>query len=75
MQSTRLGDLERRRVSRRFEADCQRLRPLGEAYVLRRFRGSLNRADAEDAVSDVLLRLHRLHTQGRPPRNLSLIHI
>jgi len=70
VEPTRFGDLERRRVSRRFEADCERLRPLGEAYVLRRFRGSLNRADAEDAVSDVLLRLHRLHTEGRPPRNL-----
>ncbi|MGD9737615.1 MAG: RNA polymerase sigma factor [Solirubrobacterales bacterium] len=54
----------------RFERECERLRPLGEAYVLRRFGGSLNRADAEDAVSEVLIRLHRLAEGGRPPENL-----
>jgi RNA polymerase sigma factor (sigma-70 family) len=54
----------------RFALECERLRPLGEAYVLRRFGGSLNRADAEDAVAEVLIRLHRLATEGRPPENL-----
>jgi RNA polymerase sigma factor (sigma-70 family) len=54
----------------RFARECERLRPLGEAYVLRRFGGSLNRADAEDAVAEVLIRLHRLGEQGRPPENL-----
>jgi RNA polymerase sigma factor (sigma-70 family) len=54
----------------RFERECERLRPLGEAYVLRRFGGSLNRADAEDAVAEVLIRLHRLAEEGRPPESL-----
>ncbi len=54
----------------RFARECERLRPLGEAYVLRRFGGSLNRADAEDAVAEVLIRLHRLAEGGRPPENL-----
>ena len=54
----------------RFERECERLRPLGEAYALRRFGGSLNRADAEDAVAEVLIRLHRLAEEGRPPENL-----
>lgn len=53
-----------------FERDCEHLRPLGEAYLLRRFGGSLNRADAEDAVSEVLIRLHRMAAAGRPPSNL-----
>jgi RNA polymerase sigma factor (sigma-70 family) len=54
----------------RFERECERLRPLGEAYVLRRFGGSLNRADAEDAVAEVLVRLHRMAQAGTPPQNL-----
>ncbi len=53
-----------------FERDCERLRPLGEAYLLRRFGGSLNRADAEDAVAEVLIRLYRMAAAGRPPQNL-----
>ncbi len=56
--------------SRRFTRECEQLRPLGEAYVLRRFGGSLNRADAEDAVAEVLIRLHRRMQAGRPPDNL-----
>jgi RNA polymerase sigma factor (sigma-70 family) len=56
--------------SRRFARDCEQLRPLGEAYVLRRFGGSLGRADAEDAVAEVLIRLHRRMAEGRPPDNL-----
>jgi RNA polymerase sigma factor (sigma-70 family) len=55
---------------RRFERECERLRPLGEAYVQRRFGGSLNRADAEDAVAEVLIRLHHQMEVGRPPQNL-----
>jgi RNA polymerase sigma factor (sigma-70 family) len=55
---------------RRFERECERLRPLGEAYVMRRFGGSLSRADAEDAVSEVVIRLHRRMMDGRAPQNL-----
>jgi RNA polymerase sigma factor (sigma-70 family) len=56
--------------TRSFERECEQLRPLGVAYVLRRFSGSLNEADAEDAVADVLIRLHRRMADGRPPDNL-----
>ena len=52
--------------SRRFARECEQLRPLGEAYVLRRFGGSLNRADAEDAVAEVLIRLHRRRKRAGP---------
>lgn len=52
------------------ERELQDLRPLGEAYVLRRFGSSLNRADAEDAVSEVVIRLHRRIESGRAPDNL-----
>jgi RNA polymerase sigma factor (sigma-70 family) len=54
----------------RFARECERLRPLGEAYVLRRFAGQIGPVDAEDAVSEVLIRLHRQHAEGRAPRNL-----
>jgi RNA polymerase sigma factor (sigma-70 family) len=54
----------------RFERDLEGLRPLGEAFVLRRFGGALNRADAEDAVAEVLVRLHRMAEAGTPPHNL-----
>jgi len=57
-------------LARSFERDCERLRPLGEAFVLRRFGGRLSRADAEDAVADVVIRLHRRMAEGRPPENL-----
>ena len=53
-----------------FERECERLRPLGEAYVLRRFGGQLNHADAEDAVAEVLIRLHQRAAQGETPENL-----
>lgn len=56
--------------ARSFERECERLRPLAEAYVLRRFAGQLNRADAEDVVAEVLFRLHREVQAGRAPRNL-----
>jgi RNA polymerase sigma factor (sigma-70 family) len=56
--------------ARSFERECEQLRPLGVAYVLRRFSGSLNEADAEDAVADVLIRLHRRMVDGRAPDNL-----
>jgi RNA polymerase sigma-70 factor, ECF subfamily len=70
VEAARLIDLSERFRERRFERECEQLRPLGEAYVLRRFSGSLNRADAEDAVSDVVIRLHRRMTAGRAPKNL-----
>jgi RNA polymerase sigma factor (sigma-70 family) len=54
----------------RFERECEQLRPLGEAFVLRRFGNAMNRADAEDAVAEVLVRLHRMSEAGRPPQNL-----
>jgi RNA polymerase sigma factor (sigma-70 family) len=66
-------DVQRRaqeRQTRRFETECASLRPLGEAFVMRRFGGELNRADAEDAVSDVLIRFHRLYADGRKPDNV-----
>jgi RNA polymerase sigma factor (sigma-70 family) len=59
-----------RRDARRFERECERLRPLGEAYVLRHFGHRLGRADAEDAVAEVLIRLHRRAEEGRLPDNL-----
>lgn len=62
--------LRERASSKSFERECERLRPLGEAYVLRRFSGQLGRADAEDAVSEVLIRIHRQATGGRLPQNL-----
>lgn len=69
--SARFLPAQRRRAA--FERECEHLRPLGEAYVLHRFGGSLNRADAEDAVAEVLIRLHRLVAEGRPPRNLRAV--
>jgi RNA polymerase sigma factor (sigma-70 family) len=62
-----LASLRRRREG---ELALQELRPLGEAYLARRFDHSLSRADAEDAVSDVVIRLHRRIEAGDPPRNL-----
>jgi RNA polymerase sigma factor (sigma-70 family) len=56
--------------ARRMEHELHSLRPLGEAYVMRRFGGSLSRADAEDAVSEVVIRLHRRMSEGRAPENL-----
>lgn len=71
MEATTAASSMRARVrGARFARETERLRPLGEAYVLRRFGGSLNRADAEDAVAEVLIRLHRLADEGRPPENL-----
>src|SRR6478672_3296990 len=52
------------------ERELQDLRPLGEAYLVRRFGNSLNRADAEDAVADVVIRLHKRIESGRAPDNL-----
>lgn len=54
----------------RLERSCEQLRPLGEAYVMRHFAGQLGRADAEDAVAEVLIRLYRRIAEGRPPENL-----
>lgn len=56
--------------ARGFERECARLRPMGEAYARKRFGGQLSDADAEDAVSEVLLRLHRQFEAGNPPKNL-----
>jgi RNA polymerase sigma factor (sigma-70 family) len=53
-----------------FEQECEMLRPLGEAFVVRRFGGQLNHADAEDAVAEVLVRLHRHAAKGDIPENL-----
>ncbi|HET7445385.1 MAG TPA: sigma-70 family RNA polymerase sigma factor [Solirubrobacterales bacterium] len=68
--ATAAPSLRARVQGARFARECERLRPLGEAYVLRRFGGSLSRADAEDVVAEVLIRLHRLAEEGRPPDNL-----
>jgi RNA polymerase sigma-70 factor (ECF subfamily) len=64
---TRLPERMRRR---RFTAACEELRPLGIAYVLRRFGQSLDRADAEDVVAEVIIRFDRLDAAGRPPDRL-----
>ncbi len=53
--------------------ELEQLRPLGEAFLLRRFAGQLDRADAEDAVAEVVIRLHRKIEAGKPPRNLRAI--
>lgn len=58
------------RQARRFEGECERLRPLAEAYLLRQFAGRLGPADAEDVVAEVMIRVHREARAGRPPRNL-----
>ncbi len=50
--------------------ELEQLRPLGEAFLVRRFGGSINRADAEDAVAEVVIRLHQKIESGQPPRNL-----
>jgi RNA polymerase sigma factor (sigma-70 family) len=55
---------------RRFTRECEALRPLGVVFVLRRFGNTLDHADAEDAVSDVIIRLHRKSLAGQPPDNL-----
>jgi RNA polymerase sigma-70 factor (ECF subfamily) len=65
-----LTDLPERLRRRRFTAACEDLRPLGVAYVLRRFGGSLGAADAEDVVAEVIIRFHRLEQAGRPPDRL-----
>jgi RNA polymerase sigma factor (sigma-70 family) len=65
-----LIDLPERIRMRRFTASCEELRPLGVAYVLRHFAGSLDRADAEDVVAEVIIRFHRLAAAGRPPDRL-----
>jgi RNA polymerase sigma factor (sigma-70 family) len=65
-----LIDLPERMRMRRFTADCEELRPLGIAYVMRNFGHSLDRADAEDAVAEVIIRFDRLARAGRPPDRL-----
>lgn len=68
--ATILRELPARRRAAAFERECEGLRPLGEAYALRRFGPALSRADAEDAVAEVLIRLHRAAEEGRAPENL-----
>lgn len=65
-----LTDLPERLRRRRFAAACEELRPLGVAYVLRRFGSSLGAADAEDVVAEVIIRFDRLDAAGRPPDRL-----
>jgi RNA polymerase sigma-70 factor (ECF subfamily) len=65
-----LTHLPERIRRRRFLTACEELRPLGVAYVLRRFGGSLDHGDAEDVVAEVIIRLDRLDQAGRPPERL-----
>ncbi len=65
-----LRSLPSRRAAARFERECEELRGLGERYLAKHFDGTLSRADVEDAVSDVLIRLHCQIEAGRGPRNL-----
>lgn len=53
-------------------AELEDLRPLGEAFLLRRFSG-ISRADAEDAVAEVIIRLHRRIAAGRGPDKLRAV--
>jgi RNA polymerase sigma factor (sigma-70 family) len=64
---TQLPELIRRR---RFTAACEKLRPQGVAFVLRRFGGSLDRADAEDVVAEVIIRFDGLDQADRRPDRL-----
>jgi RNA polymerase sigma factor (sigma-70 family) len=68
-----VSGLSARLREQRFERECERLRPLGEAYVLRHFAGSLGPSDGEDVVSEVLLRLHRRKAAGKEPDNLRAV--
>lgn len=68
-----LTDLPRQLRARRFARECEQLRPLGVAFVLRRFGNSLDHADAEDAVSEVVIRLHLQAQAGHPPDNLRAV--
>ena len=61
--------------ARRFERECERLRPFGEAYVLRRFGRELSRADAEDVVAEVLIRLHERAGRGIEAENLRALFL
>lgn len=54
----------------RLERELERLRPLGEAYLLRRFAGRIGHADAEDAVAEAVARLHRAIVGGTVPESL-----
>lgn len=65
-----LADPLAERRARRFTAECEALRPQGVNFLVRHFATSLDRADAEDAVADVIFRLHRHAEAGRPPQNL-----
>ena len=65
-----LIDLPERMRRHRFTTACEELRPLGIAYVLRQFGRSLDLADAEDVVAEVIIRFDRLDSAGRPPDRL-----
>jgi RNA polymerase sigma-70 factor, ECF subfamily len=65
-----LIDLPERMRMRRFTTACEELRPVGIAYLMRHFGNSLDLADAEDAVADVIIRFNRLAEAGRPPDRL-----
>lgn len=67
--ATRL-DFHQRRRRRSVERELQSLRPQGEAFLLRRYGHSLSRPDIEDAVADVIIRLHRKIETGGEVRNL-----
>jgi RNA polymerase sigma factor (sigma-70 family) len=68
MEAARL--IPRVRGTARLDRELDDLRPFGEAYLMRNFGEQLAHADAEDAVSDVTLRLHRQIAAGHPPDNL-----
>jgi RNA polymerase sigma factor (sigma-70 family) len=70
MEALALRKLPRGGRHRSPERELHELRPLGEAFLIRRFGNSLNRADAEDAVSEVVIRLHKRIEAGRAPDNL-----
>ena len=65
-----LRKLSAARRARDTELELERLRPQGQAYLLRNFGHSLGRADAEDAVAEVVIRLHGKIVAGQAPANL-----
>jgi RNA polymerase sigma factor (sigma-70 family) len=64
------GSLLERRSRERALRELEQLRPQGIAFLVRHFGPSLSHADAEDAIAEVVIRLHRKVDSGDPPRNL-----
>ncbi len=62
--------LRARLLARKLERELEGCARSARPTLLRRFGGSLSRADAEDAVAEVIIRLHRKIEAGEAPGNL-----